>query len=1022
MQDIATDKRFAERVEEIYSAEMRSVYTGTDKLFLGLLLCEWVACIFIALILAPLTWNGSHAEVHIHLIAAIFLGGMIVVGPVYFIYKLPGQAITRHVIAVSQMLFSSLSIHLTGGRIETHFHIFGSLAFLATYRDWKVLVTASTVVILDHILRGIFMPQSIYGVDIIEPTRWLEHAWYVVFEDAFLIKACLNSVAATKKIAARQAETELTKDRVEETVRVRTSELLTSERRLTTQYAVSKILAESESLADAFPKILLTISKNIFEGSLCSRTVCGEIWQVNSDNQLLCQTNIKIIDSRNIVHLLVKTQPSDLVQDVFTNKKSGQAFYSLEATSESDETNDPSQDCELSFPVIADGQIKAVVSFRNPTEIHLSEDELSMFEALGQQMGQFMLRREVETQNLRLASLVQSSSEAIVGQDRNGKITTWNRGAEKLFGYTADQAISQSIGMLLPESMRTAEANYLDFVENLETVRLTKDGDEKDVEVSNSPIYDHDDQIIGVSSIFRDITERRESEKRVSEFYSIVSHELRSPLTSIRGALGLIEGGVIETDSAEAMDLIVVARESSDRLIRLINDILDLKKIEAGKFELANEEIFPDNLIRIAVDNLKGMAEQAAIEIDQNIVDNTAFVGDKDRCTQVIVNLVSNAIKFSPPGSRISISAQLSSANRVRFAISDNGPGIPEEQMHKLFDKFQQLDSSDTRAKGGTGLGLAITKAIVEEHGGEIGVESVMGSGTTFWIELPTSQSFEPEKDSHDSPPMPDVVMSSDSESCTVLIVEDDDQLSQVLSVHVGAEGFSVVKARTLRDARKYMAASRPDVIILDLKLPDGDGLSLIEEMRDNPNTSNIPVVVITGKETAEGYSCNPMIFDWLQKPFDTQTLIQAIERSIALPNKRKVLIIGSDENVRNDLSTHVFKMGLECVQANNYDDAIALANDWSPNLVLIDFDILSASLVANLRQTPTKRMPLIVFSSKHQNEQSLTDLSIGIAKYLTTDQEFSLTDFERVVHELIGDVKSKKFDLRRLESLMNSS
>ncbi|MFH1498207.1 MAG: response regulator [Verrucomicrobiota bacterium] len=213
------------RTNKLWQQHQADIYRRTDRLFAGLLVLQWLAGIAIAFWLSPLTWIGSVSETHVHVWAAVALGGLIMLPPALLGWLRPGLASTRHIIAVSQMLASALLIHLTGGRIETHFHIFGSLAFLAFYRDWRVLITASVVVVIDHFLRGVWWPQSVFGTIAVSPWRWLEHTGWVVFEDIFLIYACSRSQREMREIAGRRAELETTNSRIEDLVQHRTEQL-----------------------------------------------------------------------------------------------------------------------------------------------------------------------------------------------------------------------------------------------------------------------------------------------------------------------------------------------------------------------------------------------------------------------------------------------------------------------------------------------------------------------------------------------------------------------------------------------------------------------------------------------------------------------------------------------------------------------------------------------------------------------------------------------------------------------------
>jgi PAS domain S-box-containing protein len=242
-----------------------------------------------------------------------------------------------------------------------------------------------------------------------------------------------------------------------------------------------------------------------------------------------------------------------------------------------------------------------------------------------------------------------------------------------------------------------------------------------------------------LSTIMRDLSEWKKLDRMKNEFVSTVSHELRTPLTSIRGALGLLEAGVTGELSDKGIDLVHVARENCERLIRLINDMLDLDKIEAGVLSLDVVDFAPADVVRATLDGIAGMAVVYGIRLEHEIAPTPVIRADRDRIVQVLTNLVSNAIKFSPTGSAVSVGVT-ATLERVRFAVENPGQGIPAADREKLFRRFQQLDGADNRQRGGTGLGLAIAKAIVEQHEGRIGFESEPGVRTTFWFDLPLPQ------------------------------------------------------------------------------------------------------------------------------------------------------------------------------------------------------------------------------------------------------------------------------------------
>ncbi|MCA9800972.1 MAG: PAS domain S-box protein [Cyanobacteria bacterium HKST-UBA02] len=347
----------------------------------------------------------------------------------------------------------------------------------------------------------------------------------------------------------------------------------------------------------------------------------------------------------------------------------------------------------------------------------------------------------------RMRAIVETAPDGIVTVNADGTIESVNSAMERLFGYEASELIGKDVNVILPgllsggvgesdepNPIRTGERRV--FGIGREFYGTRKDGSLMPVEVSLSVIRLEDHQIL--TGIVRDVTERKEAENRVREFYSTVSHELRTPLTAIRTALGLMESTVLEQVS-HAKPVLDIACEEADRLIRLINDILDIRKIEAGKMDLQLKRLHANDIVRRAVDSIESLARDAGIDIETELEDGAILLADEDRLQQVLSNLLSNAIKFSPEKSSVLVKV-FEDRGKCRFEIRDDGPGIPDDEVEKLFGRFEQVSVRDGRSKGGTGLGLAIAKAIVEQHGGQIGVgksDEQSKSGSIFWFELP---------------------------------------------------------------------------------------------------------------------------------------------------------------------------------------------------------------------------------------------------------------------------------------------
>ena len=341
-----------------------------------------------------------------------------------------------------------------------------------------------------------------------------------------------------------------------------------------------------------------------------------------------------------------------------------------------------------------------------------------------------------------LASIVESSEDAIIGKSLDGIIQTWNHGAEKLYGYAASEVLGQSVLLLVPVERHKEVEDFLhrikqgERIEPHETVRIAKGGGRLDVAVTISPLKNADGEIVGASTVGRDITERREIERMKSEIVSVVSHELRTPLTSIRGALGLLAGGLLRSQPEKGERMLEIAVSNTDRLVRLINDILDLERLESGKMNMEKRTCNAADLMTQAADSVRDLAEKAGVTLSVSPYSARLWV-DPDRIIQALINLLSNAIKFSPRGKTVWLSAT-PQADQILFQVKDQGRGIPQEKRESIFERFQQVDASDRREKGGTGLGLPITRSIVQQHGGRIWVESTLGQGTTFSFTLPS--------------------------------------------------------------------------------------------------------------------------------------------------------------------------------------------------------------------------------------------------------------------------------------------
>lgn len=398
------------------------------------------------------------------------------------------------------------------------------------------------------------------------------------------------------------------------------------------------------------------------------------------------------------------------------------------------------------FPLTNGGEVIGTLCAVDTRPRHWTEEEIGLLEdlaALAQTEIDLRLdvaeRRQAEGA---LRTLVAGSPLGIMACDARGAVSVWNPAMERLLGWSAGAVVGGPPPHVPPET-RGEWTALQERVLRGETVtgarweHRDRGGRAVQVSLSLAPLHDADGGVRGMIVLMEDVCERVRVERMKDEFVSVVSHELRTPLTSIRGSLGLLASGRLGTLSAQGRRMMDIAAQNTDRLVRLVNDILDLERLDAGRVRMQPCTVEADALVQQAIDALHGVAERAEVRLDNGAA-SLCVHADPDRVVQVLTNLLGNAIKFSPPGSVVRASAE-QSGSRVVFRVEDRGRGIPPELLESIFERFQQVDSSDARQKGGSGLGLAIARSIVQQHGGRIWAQSVPGEGSTFRFTLPSA-------------------------------------------------------------------------------------------------------------------------------------------------------------------------------------------------------------------------------------------------------------------------------------------
>ena len=617
----------------------------------------------------------------------------------------------------------------------------------------------------------------------------------------------------------------------------------------------------------------------------------------------------------------------------------------------------------------------------------------------------------------RHSSILDGAGEGIVGLDERGRLTFVNPAAAALLGRSADELIGRSFhdvtqprngdGEPIPAALDPVALALLDgqIRSVADGTYQRADGTDFSVELTVAPIRSTGDVtgdvtgavtdgVTGAVLMFRDVTERREVDRMKDEFVSVVSHELRTPLTSLRGALGLLEGGLLQDAAPRAQRMVQIAVESTDRLIRLINDILDVERLAAGKLALHRQAWSAADLVARAVGEMTGLASQAQVRLEVGETRGTVDA-DADRIVQTLTNLLSNAVKFSPAQGTVRVSA-VEQGNEVLVTVSDEGDGIPPEHLEAVFGRFAQVDASDTREKEGSGLGLAICRGIVEQHGGRIWAESEPGAGATFCFTLPVVDA----SSALETPP------DGDEAGRPVLVCEDDPATRAVITELLRAHGYRVVGAGSAEEALTLAFQQTPAAVLMDLTLPGQDGWTAIAALRADPRTRDVPVVIISGTEpgpTPEGVEA------WLTKPLDVAWLLAELNVAIGDGDGRPCVLIVEDDPALTGVMVSLFAdHGVTAVPAHTARDARRLSHDRAPDLLLLDLMLPDGDgfdLVDWLRADPSLcRVPLVVYSALDLDEQDRERLRLGPTEFYTKTRT-NPAEVERQVLKLLDTV-----------------
>ncbi|HEV2903989.1 MAG TPA: PAS domain S-box protein [Pyrinomonadaceae bacterium] len=841
----------SDRAAELFAAEQQTIYRTTDRMFAVLMSVQWVAGIGAALWISPRTWSGTVSQTHFHVWAAIFLGAAINAFPIALALKKPGAAITRYSIATAQMLMSALLIHLTGGRIETHFHVFGSLAFLAFYRDWRVLLPATIVVAADHFLRGLFWPQSVYGVLAASQWRWLEHAGWVLFEDAVLFVAIRRNVAEMWDNALHTAELNDNEERYR---------------------AVVEQTSEGLMLSDV--ETLRVIECNAAFAKMLGYTIPEALSLTAYDFKV---DNREVIDARA-------------------------AGYRREGTGTTGERRFRCKDgaildVEINMTVIGYGgkdvfcTIVRDIRDRKRAEEALRRAHDDLEAKVGERTA------ELDQQRMFLRQVIDLNPSFVFAKDRDGRFTLVNQAVAEAYGTTVENLLGKTDADFNSkteevDSFRHDDAEVIDTrVEKFIPEEIITDatGNTRWLQTIKRPLASPDGTITQMLGVATDITQRKRAEEALRESEEMlrqaqkmdsigtlaggIAHDFNNLMTAVNGYSELVLRRMNDGDPLRSK--VEEIRKAGERAASLTRQLLAFSRKQMLKPVVLNLNTVITGMGRM-LPRLIGEDIDLRFELQ---VDLGQVKADPGQMEQVLMNLVVNARDAMPAGGRLTVKTEnvqfagrsvkrrvvVEPGSYVVLSVTDDGVGMDAETQSHIFEPF-----FTTKEVGkGTGLGLATVYGIAKQSEGSIWVYSEPDKGTTFKIYLPSVEEVSAMAEEAEQ------ARTAPTGDETVLLVEDEALVRDLAQEILEQYGYTVLTAPNGREGLRVCreSADKIDLVLTDVVMPQMSGPELAENiLAIHPETRVLYMSGFTDDAVLRhGVLTEDMCF--IQKPFSPDAL-----------------------------------------------------------------------------------------------------------------------------------------------------
>jgi PAS domain S-box-containing protein len=985
------------RSGELFDLELQRIHRRTDRMFAALLLLEFVAILGAAFGVFPHTVTAASGIGVLRPGEVLLLATVLTLVPAALAVVRSGALATRCVIAVAQALVGAALIHFTGGRIETHFHIFGSLALLAMYRDWRLLAGFSLVVAHDHLLRGAYLPASVFGVTHAHPLRWLEHTGWVLFEDIFLYIGIRGGLRQTWAIATRQAELEQSAELMEEKIGERTAELASSERRLgETEQQLGAHFGHSPLAIVAWDRDFRVArwtgsATRIFgwqPEEVLGRSPRDWLW-IPEEDRLRIWPRLQTLIRGEVSHLELETR---------NYTSSGQLVL-----------------CHSWTTAVRDK----------------SGEVVSYFSLYQDVTEQDRVQRALAKSEERFALAVQGTSDGIWDWDLVEQRVWYSERHFDLLGYSQDELQSDPTHYLRfvhPEDQtefrRAFERHLADGTTlDLEYRARHKSGAWRWLRARGQAVWDKAGRPVRMAGSTSDVTARWEAKEALhrsvqelaeardraeagtrakSDFLATMSHEIRTPMNGVLGMTSLLLDTPLTDEQREYAQTV---RTSAEALLTVINDILDFSKVEAGKLQI---EIMPCDARRAVEEVLDLLAPRAAEKgLDLAVTFGGSvprtLLTDPGRLRQILLNLAGNAIKFTHQGAVV-IEAEVrstESGEALALTVRDTGIGIPAEALGRLFGQFEQADASTTRKYGGTGLGLAISRRLAGLMGGSLDVVSTPGFGSAFTLMLP-GRWVESDDEELPSPRL---------DGLRLLVVDDLELARAVFEGQLRGAGALVVTAASaaeglLRLEEESERGTPIPIVICDHLMPgtDGEGFARLARQRFGPHC---PKLILT-TSSGGGVKDRTPFTAVLAKPVLDRRLLGEVQRALelsraetgvthAVPDNEtdrmqaggaRILLV--EDNVVNQkvAAKMLRRLGCQVDVAANGLEALDMTSKFSFDLIFMDclmpeLDGFAATAQLRLRWGDNPQAPIVAMTANAMEGDRERCLAAGMDDYI---------------------------------------